>query len=69
MQITRRSMLSGITRTKEIDVTRDQLEEWANGGLIQDVMPNLSDDDREFILSGITADEWDSVYGEEEEIC
>jgi hypothetical protein len=33
--------------------------------LIQDAMPNLTSDEREFIVSGITKDEWDSVFGDE----
>jgi hypothetical protein len=27
-------------------------------------MPYLNDEDREFILSGITADEWDEAFSE-----
>ena len=53
--------ISAITRnlhTREIDVTDDQLESWAKGALIQDVMPHLSPDDREFIMTGITPEEW-----------
>lgn len=68
MQITRISMLSRKERTKEINVTQAQLDKWMQGMLIQHAMPNLSDDDREFILSGITPDEWDLLgVGEEDE--
>jgi hypothetical protein len=31
---------------------------------IQDFLPNLDDDDREFILTGITPDEWDNLFKE-----
>jgi len=61
MKITRKSILSGITRTLDIPVTEDQMQAWRGGVLIQRAMPNLSDDLREFIMSGITADEWDDV--------
>jgi hypothetical protein len=64
MQITRTSMFSGITRTQEIPVTQEQLDAWASGVLIQKAMPQLSDDEREFIMTGITAEEWDSVFSD-----
>ena len=67
MKITRTSFLSGITRTKDIPVTMNQLQEWEMGGLIQKVMSNLSDDEREFIMTGATKEEWDETYGEEQD--
>ena len=36
---------------------------WANGALVQNAFPNLDADDREFIVSGITPEEWDATYG------
>lgn len=65
MKITRTSFLSGLTRTREIDVTQEQLDRWEAGEHIQNVAPHLSASDREFIISGITDDEWD-VYEEDE---
>ena len=59
-------MLSGVERTLDIPVTAEQLSNWNSGMLIQDVMPNLTDDQREFIISGITADEWD-MFGDDDE--
>jgi len=67
MQITRKSLLSGITRTLGIPVTEEQMQAWQDGALIQRAMPNLSDDQREFILTGITADEWDDVMAREDD--
>ena len=68
MMITRTSLLTGITRTKDIPVTEDLLDRWQQGvELIQDVMPWLSASDREFIKTGITDDEWDEAFGDEEE--
>ncbi len=64
MQITKRSMISGIVRTKEIDVAEEQLQQWESGGLIQNVMPHLSPSDREFIMTGSTDEEWDSAFKE-----
>ena len=61
MDITRTSLASGITRTRDIPVTQEQLERWQQGGLIQDVMPELSVEDREFIQSGMTLAEWEQI--------
>jgi hypothetical protein len=67
MKITRKSPLTGITRTKEIDVTIDQILAWEEGELIQSAMPQLSADDREFVKTGITGEEWDQLFGGSEE--
>lgn len=67
MTITRKSPLTGITRTKEIDVTIDQILAWEMGELIQNAMPHLSADDREFVKTGITGEEWDQLFGGAEE--
>ena len=62
MQITRRSAVSGIIRTKDINVTSEQLAAWNNGGLAQEVFSNISEDDREFIMTGITPAEWEELF-------
>lgn len=66
MKITRTSMFSGKVRTWEIDVTYEQLARWMAGMLIQDAMPEVSRDMREFIKTGITPEEWDAIDESEE---
>ena len=66
MQIVRTSRISGNTNVMDIDITTDQFLSWIDGSLIQDVMPNISADEREFIMTGITPDEWDAMFGEDE---
>ena len=62
MSITRTSPFSGKTITKNIDITYKQYEEWVTGKkLIQHAMPNISADDREFIMSGILPEEWENM--------
>lgn len=63
MEITRTSQLTGKTRTLEIDITPDELNRWASGELIQNVVPHLSPNDREFIITGNTPEEWDEAFG------
>ena len=67
MQITRKSLLSGITRTLGIPVTEEQMQAWQDGALIQRAMPNLSADQREFILTGIIDEEWDTLMVREDD--
>lgn len=63
MQVTMRSMLSGKEHTQEIDITQEQWDRWKAGELIQNVCPHLSNDDREFLISGSTKEEWASFFG------
>jgi hypothetical protein len=65
MLVTRRSTLSGIKRTRDLDITQEQAEAYEKGAKVQHAFPHLSADDREFIMTGITADEWDATFGEE----
>ena len=62
MRITRTSMVSGIERTLDLPVTEEQFAAWKSGTLIQRAMPNLSADEREFIMTGITDEEWDDTF-------
>jgi len=63
MKIVRTSPFSGETNVMEIDVTPSQLTAWQNGTLIQNAMPHLSADEREFIMTGITPTEWNETFG------
>lgn len=63
MEITKRSPISGMLNTIEIDVTEEQLFLWKQGRLIQKVMPHLSDDHREFLISGMTPKEFKKMFG------
>ena len=67
MNITRTSLYSRITRTLDLPITEAQLDAWASGELIQNAFPNLSPDDREFLKTGITAEEWEQLYREDVE--
>lgn len=58
MLLTRTSILTGATREREIDVTRQQLDEYNRGVLPEEAFEHISCADREFIVSGITPDEW-----------
>jgi hypothetical protein len=62
MIITRTSTLSGHTSSMDIDVTLEQVASWEQGELVQNAMPHLSADEREFIMTGITPTEWNEMF-------
>ena len=63
MIITRTSPLTGKENTMEIDVSNAQIHAWKCGDLIQVAMPTLTSDEREFIKTGYTADDWEAMFG------
>jgi hypothetical protein len=70
MRITRTSKISGITRTKEIAITPAQLREVDDPQrkrLIQEILPHLSPADREFLITGVTDEEWAQMGWDEGE--
>ena len=70
MLITKASMLTGVTHTRDVPVDHARLAAWeaaGRPGLIQKVFSDLSADDREFLLSGVTPDEWDMYMKDLEE--
>ena len=62
MLIKRVSNMSGIEHEMEIDITEQQLQKWRDGMLIQHAMPTLTADEREFLMTGITPEEWDNLF-------
>ena len=65
MLVEKKSILSGKWNSMELPVTEEQLMAHQNGELVQNVFPNLTPDEREFIVSGITPEEWVYVMGVE----
>jgi hypothetical protein len=58
------SDLTGNVGSMDINVTQAQLSDWYDGVLIQDAMPHLTPEEREFIKTGITPKEWDEMFGD-----
>ena len=67
MIVQRVSPLTLETNSMEIDVTAEQLAEWRRGAFIQDAAPQLTADEREFIKTGYTADDWEKIFPEEDD--
>ena len=67
MKIMRVSPVTGVTNYMEINVTEEQLDEWRGGALIQNVLPHLTLDEREFLISGATPDDWENLFGSDDD--
>lgn len=67
LEVTRRSPISGQEGSMILPVTADELRAWQVGSAyIQDVFPQLDADQREFLKTGITAEEWNKMFPPEE---
>ena len=64
MEITRNSLATGKIHTIDLPITQEQIVKYNSGALVQDAFPHLTADQREFIISGTTAEEWDALFKE-----
>ena len=46
-----------------VTVNENEYNKWVNGELIQRAMPNVSVEDREFLISGISPKGWKKTFG------
>ena len=69
IQVTRQSVITKKINTMELPITQEHLDPYETVGdmLIQDAFPNLDKEQREFLLSGITPQEWNDTFGEEDD--
>lgn len=67
VRVTATSIFSGKRTSMVLPINEDQENKYRNGALIQNAFPNLTMDQREFILSGANGDDWDVYVPEEEE--
>lgn len=70
MNITRISPLTGKATTMDLPVTYVQMAEFALPGqrrLIQEIFPDLTPTQREFIKTGYTQADWDAMFPPEEQ--
>ena len=66
MQVARVSHISGLN-VLDLPVTQEQLDAYIKGNLmIQDAFPNLTPDQREFIMTGHTPADWELIFAEED---
>lgn len=63
MFVQRKSKLTGVTHKINLPCTREQMQAWKNGTLVQNAFPDLDADQRDWIVTGITKEEWDAAFG------
>ena len=66
MLVTVQNMFNGELNQMDLPVTVEQLETHQRGGLVQNIFPNLTTEQREFLITGLTPEKWDAIFGEEE---
>jgi len=66
MLVRKTSQISKTESVMDLDITFGQLERIENRyetkELIQDIVPNLSKEEREFLMTGITPKEWNQMF-------
>ena len=69
IQVTKQSIITRKMNTMELPITQEHLDMYETVGdiLVQDAFPNLDIGQREFLISGITPDEWVETFGEGED--
>ena len=55
MIVARHHPMTGDRMERDLPVTLAQLTAWRDGTLIQQAMPHLSPDDREWLITGLSA--------------
>lgn len=64
--VVRTSQLTGKVSEMQMRFDLTDYTNWQNGTVIQNALPYLNAEEREFLLTGITPDEWEDTYGEED---
>ena len=72
MNLTRVSIVSGEEQTMDIPMLREEdYEVWHALGearpYVQDAFPLLKAEEREFMINGVTPEEWNDIFGDEPE--
>jgi hypothetical protein len=63
----RKSMFTGIMHKTVLPIIPDQMIAWKQQRrLIQDVFPHISNEDREFLMTGTIPEEWDKEFKDDD---
>lgn len=62
MLVRRQNPFTGKWNEMELPITFQQYYAYQSGMKVQNAFPHLTPDQREFILTGITPDEWDNMF-------
>lgn len=68
LRVTRRSTFTRQVHVMDLPITADEWRRYRAGDLlIQDALPDLSNAEREFLLTGTTQAEWDAMVADAED--
>lgn len=67
MIVRKRSPITGKMNTLDLDITEEQWAAWQSGLYVQNAMPHLTADEREFLISGCAPGEYDETFKDIEE--
>ena len=64
IKIERKSPKTGKINSMILDTSKELLDEYYAGSdrLVQDIFPNLNVDEREFIMTGYTVEDWNAIH-------
>ena len=65
--MTKKKLCTILQQEYIVSVPLDKFLLWKAGALIQDCFPDMSADDREFMITGLTPAEWNSLMKDFEE--
>lgn len=63
MIITRKSPMTGALNARDLPITDEQVRRYYDGEFAQDAFPDLSVEDREFLITGMTEADWARLEG------
>lgn len=69
-RVTRQSPLTGNKNAMDLDISVDQIARFLDPGrteLVQDIFPNLSAEEREFLMTGYTPADWLAMFPKEDD--
>lgn len=68
LRVTRKSSFTGKIHSLDLAISEADWARYRSGKLlIQDALPDITDPEREFLLTGTTQAEWQSAFADDEE--
>jgi len=66
VRVHKQSCITGNHNSMVLPTRQGELEHWEESmALVQDVFPHFTPDQREFLISGCTPEEWNKLFSEE----
>ena len=63
MLITMTDPFTGYVNTMNVECTHEQFKAWKGGAMVQDAMPDVPAEQREFLMTGIMPTSWKETFG------